>query len=214
MLKWLDNFWYHHKWAVIITVFFVVVAIICTIQLANRTQYDAYFELIGNGGSITKTQHEDIISSLSRFVGDCDDNGEVSVLFSREVFISDENDVVAGVLNSNVTTFMREALYQDYFIFFIDPVLYESYKESGMFVPLENHVGPIPEEMMYDECAIKLSSCKITELPGISSIPENSLIVLKTVPYSASNKKMTAMQSFQDIHAEIIKKIVAYGVIE
>lgn len=211
MLKWLDNFWYHHKWATIITAFFLVVAVICCIQIFSRQTYDAYFEFIGNGGSITKTQHEDIISSLSGFVIDADENGDVSVLFSRETFISDENEPVAGMLNSNVTSFMQSALYQDYFIFFIDPTLYESYKDSGMFVALEGRVGDIPDGMKYDEFALKLSKMKIYELPGMSSIPEDTLVVLKTVPYFSSNKKVEAMQKLQNTHAAILGNMVAYG---
>ena len=213
MLKWLDNFWYHHKWATIITAFFLVVAVVCCIQIFSRKTYDAYFEFIGNGGSITKTQHEDITSSLSGFVIDADGSGDVSVLFSREVFISDESDPVAGTLNSNVTSFMQTALYQDYFIFLIDPVLYESYKDSGMFVALEGRLGDIPDEMKYDECALKLSKMKLYELPGMASIPENTLVVLKTVPYFSSNKKVESMQQLQNIHAAILKNMVAYGVI-
>ena len=167
MLKWLENFWYHHKWATIITVFFLVVAVICFAQLFGRKNYDAYFEFIGNGGAITKTQYEDIVSSLKRFVADSDENGEVSVLFSREAFVSDESDPIAGTINSNVTSFMQSALYQDYFIFFIDPKLYESYKNSGMFVSLVGRVENIPDEMRYDDCALKLSEMKIYELPAM-----------------------------------------------
>ena len=212
MLKWLDNFWYHHKWATIITAFFLVVAVICCIQIFSRKTYDAYFEFIGNGGSITKTQYEDVVSSLGKFVDDYDENGEVSILFSREAFISDESEPIAGTINSNVTSFMQSALYQDYFIYFIDPVLYESYKDSGMFVTLEGRVGEIPDEMKYDDCALKLSKMKIYELPGMTSMPGDTLVVLKTVPYFSSTKKVEAMQNLQNIHTAIIKNMVAYGV--
>lgn len=212
MLKWLDNFWYHHKWATIITAFFIAVAVICCVQLFNRQSYDACFEFVGNGGAITKTQYEDIVSSLKGFVADSDENGEVSVLFSREVFISDENDPIAGTLNSNVTSFMQSALYQDYFVFFIDPVLYDSYKESGMFVSLVGRIENIPDEMKYDDCALKLSEMKIYELPGMNAMPKNTLVVLKTVPYFSSGKKAEFMQNNQNIHAKIIERFVEYGV--
>ena len=216
MLKWLENFWYHHKWATIITAFFLIIAVICCIQFFGRKSYDACFEYIGNSGSITKTQYEDIISSLGKFVIDENGDKEVSVLFSREAFISDESDPIAGTINSNVTSFMQSALYQDYFIFFLDPVLYESYKgsedSSGMFVPLEGRVGDIPDEMKYDECALKLSAMKIYELPGMSAMPKDTLVVLKTVPYFPSGKKAESMQGLQDIHARIIERLVSYGV--
>ena len=39
--KWLDNYWYHYKWHTIAVVFVIIVAIVCTVQLINRTVYDA-----------------------------------------------------------------------------------------------------------------------------------------------------------------------------
>ena len=54
-LRWLDNFWYHHKWAVIITVFFLVVLIVCVLQMSSRVQYDFNVIFVGNGGNITGT---------------------------------------------------------------------------------------------------------------------------------------------------------------
>lgn len=34
--RWLDNFWYHHKWKTIISLFFVVVFTVCALQMCNR----------------------------------------------------------------------------------------------------------------------------------------------------------------------------------
>ena len=79
MLKWMENFWYHHKWAVIITVFFLVVLIVCAAQMSARVQYDFNIIFVGNGGNITGTQYNDILSSLENVAYDVDGNGETSV---------------------------------------------------------------------------------------------------------------------------------------
>ena len=42
VLKWLDNFWYHYKWPFVIITFFVSLAIVLTVQLVSRENYDAY----------------------------------------------------------------------------------------------------------------------------------------------------------------------------
>ena len=39
-LKWLDNFWYHHKWKVIIITFFAIVVIVGVVQMVNKEKYD------------------------------------------------------------------------------------------------------------------------------------------------------------------------------
>ena len=62
-------------------------------------------------------------------------------------------------------------------------------------------------------CALKLSEMKLYDLPGMASIPSDTLVVLKTVPYSSSNKKVESMQQLQNIHTAILKNMVAYGVI-
>ncbi len=38
--KWLDNFWYHHKWKVIIIAFFVIVVTVGIIQMVKKEDYD------------------------------------------------------------------------------------------------------------------------------------------------------------------------------
>ena len=211
MLKWLDNFWYHNKWKVIISAFFIVVAIICTVQLFTRKNYDAQIIFVGNGGSIDGVQYNDIVKTFEEISTDVNGDGKVVVNFARETFLKSDDDMSAP-LNSNITSFMSTARLGDYFIFFIDPDLYEIYKGSGMFVTLEDKVGDIPDVMLYDECAIKLEKCGFYELPGFSAIQKDALIVLKEVPQSLGRKRSAEMEMYQAAHAEIIKKIVSYGI--
>lgn len=211
MLKWFDNFWYHHKWATIITVFFLVVAIICCVQIFTRTNYDAFVMFVGSGGTITKTQYNDMVSSLSDFAEDIDGNGKIEVCFSRETFISDQSDDMSGVLNSNITSTMQTLLYQDYFILLLDPTLYEMYKDSGMFVTTASYDIEVPDNARYDEYAIRLGECDAYySMPGFSSMPSNTLIVLKAVPYLTSSSKTEEMKDLQAYHAQIIKNFVAF----
>ena len=210
MRKWFENYWYHNKWKTLIALFFIVTAIICAVQLLTRPKYDVYVVYVGNAGYVTGDDYQDILTSLTQFASDVDGNGEVSVNFSRETFISDVDDPFSSSLNSNIGKFMQSALISNYYVFIIDPVLYEEYKDSGLFVDLSDHVGDIPDEMIYDSKAIKLSSCKAYTLPGMSSVQKDALIVLKEVPYAGvkGNPKGVAAQSS---HAELIQKIIDYG---
>ena len=38
--KWLDNFWYHHKWKVIIIAFFAIVIAVGVVQMVNKEECD------------------------------------------------------------------------------------------------------------------------------------------------------------------------------
>ena len=42
MKKWLENYWYHYKWATIISAFFITVAVICIVQIASKKNYNIY----------------------------------------------------------------------------------------------------------------------------------------------------------------------------
>ncbi len=54
-LKWLDNFWYHYKWPVIIVAFFVVVGLICFVQCATKEVGDV---TLAYAGSYTMNEDE------------------------------------------------------------------------------------------------------------------------------------------------------------
>ena len=34
--RWIDNFWYHHKWKTVICLFLAVVLVVCTVQMCTR----------------------------------------------------------------------------------------------------------------------------------------------------------------------------------
>ncbi len=40
ILTWLDNFWYHHKWKLIIGLFFAIVIIVGVVQIVNKEDTD------------------------------------------------------------------------------------------------------------------------------------------------------------------------------
>lgn len=212
MKKWLENYWYHYKWVTIIVAFFIIVAVICSIQLFTRENYDSHVTFIGNGGSITQTQYYDVLNALKGISDDYNKDGETIVCFSRETFIADAEDDFSATLNSNVTSFMQSCLYNDSYLLIIDPVLYESYKASGMFVTLSSHVKNIPEQMINDEYSIKLSETAFYNLPGINCFSDDMLIVLKTVPYFSSKRKMEAFKITQSYHADMLQNIIDMGV--
>ena len=55
--KWLDNFWYHYKWHTIAVIFVLAVAIVCTVQLVNRSDYDAVIAYAGSKNVSKKAEN-------------------------------------------------------------------------------------------------------------------------------------------------------------
>ena len=83
ILKWLDNFWYHYKWVVIIVTFFLIIGIILTVQLVTRKNYDVYIMYLGDA-SIPDTKYQDIMDSFEKIADDYNGDGEILLNFSSQ----------------------------------------------------------------------------------------------------------------------------------
>ena len=64
LLKWLDNFWYHYKWTVIVVAFFVIVLIVCIAQMAVDPAYDINIGYSGSYG-FSAAEAERMYNTLS-----------------------------------------------------------------------------------------------------------------------------------------------------
>lgn len=61
VLSWLDNFWYHHKWKVIIIGFFAVFIVVGIVQMAGKTESD-----IGVTVATHTVYYKENVSALER----------------------------------------------------------------------------------------------------------------------------------------------------
>ena len=89
-LKWLDNFWYHYKWYVIIITFVLIVVGVCTAQLFNTDEPDI---IIVTAGSAELSDNE--VSQLEEIFGsvlpvDYNKDGKKDVLVKKYLIYSKE----------------------------------------------------------------------------------------------------------------------------
>lgn len=78
-LKWLDNFWYHYKWTVIIVAFFVLVFVVCFSQCVQKVDINLPVVYAGGYQSVDaerlswteedRTAIKNVLSSLYRSQG-------------------------------------------------------------------------------------------------------------------------------------------------
>ncbi len=73
-LTWLDNFWYHHKWKVIIIAFFAVFLIVTIIQMASKSNPD--IEVTVATHTIYHTEEVDALESTLLALMPSDMNGD------------------------------------------------------------------------------------------------------------------------------------------
>ena len=207
MKKWLENYWYHYKWATIISAFFITVAVICIVQIASKKNYNIYIRYVGDS-VITGTQYDDMTGALEKIVsGDKKD----SVNFAQVAYISDEDNPYKNEKNAVSRETLSSMLVQPYYIYIMDMTAYNDYKDSGVFAPLSSIFEEDVTDISYDEYALYLSKTEfLKNAPGMEWVEEDTVIVIKIVPYDSvftGKKSKRELASF-DIHKEFLRSMV------
>lgn len=227
MLKWLDNFWYHHKWVLIIALFFVVFIIIGIFQMATRTEYDLRVLYAGPSVLISEERAEGVKSVLSDFTAeDINGDGKKTVLLNAYSVLSDEqlkklqdaakveDDAVfydptlrASTINE-ISTLLATG---EVSICFMDEYVYNMFcDKDGMFVPLSEMLGETPDEA-HDEFSIRLRDTDFASyFGGMSALPDDTLVCVRQLAYmTGAHKSKTAVKEFEAA-VETFKKMLTF----
>ena len=232
--KWLDNFWYHYKWHTIAVVFVIIVAIVCTVQLVNRSDYDAVIAYAGSKDVSKKAENGDVAeivtmqSSLKDVVYDVDENGEISISLETLFWLSSQEiaaieaelaekkengetpeEINYSLLTSNYTTVDNLMLSGEYFLWFMSDDLYNyvnGKSDVNRFVDLSAMPeGDTAVEFYGDDtCAVYLKSTEFYKMPGICDLPEDTLVVVRRLGIGANKSTKRAYESALDFAKEII----------
>ncbi len=233
-VAWLDNFWYHYKWHTIAAIFVLVVAIVCTVQLVQREDYDAVIAYAGSKDVSKKAENGDVAeivtlqTSLKDVVKDVDGNGEISISLETFFWLStaeiqaleaelaekrEEEGIVEEInyalLTSNRNTVDSLMLSSEYFLWFMSDDLYEYIKKNSndsRFVDLSAMPDGDSNAEFYgeDTCAIYLKSTEFYKMPGICDLPEDTLIVVRRLGIGANKGTKKAYEAALDSAKEII----------
>ncbi len=210
VLKWLDNFWYHHKWTVIVVTFFLTLVIILGVQLATRESYDAYVMYVGDA-AIPDTTYHDIQASFRSVMKDYNGDKEIVINFSKTAFISDKEHEMASTVNASAVSFLSSMSVQPYYIYLMSPLVYDIYKDNGVFLPISELGLQVPEEWYHDDTAIAFAKTDYAKShAGMSSFGEDVVLVIKSVPYSLSESTVEKERISFENHFDLLKNILEY----
>jgi len=209
-LNWLDNYWYHYKWHTIIVSFFLVIGTISFVQLFNKESYDAYVMYVGDA-AVPDTQYYDIVNSLKDVSSDYDGDKKHNINFSKTVFISDPENDMASTVNASAMQYLSNLVVQPYYIYLMDEEVYKIYKDNDIFVPISELVPDLPEDWYYDDTAVRFDKTDYANsFPGVDKLGENTLIVIKIMPYSNSKRVLAREREYYDNHLDMLKNILSY----
>ena len=218
----LKNFWYHYKWHSVVSLILVFALTVCMLQFCKKEEYDVHILYAGPyviGKTVTESGEAEIetaISSFKRVVDDFNSDKKIKINLSNYLYMSAEESEAAGpnvdysFLNNDKKSLEGALEFSEYYLCFISPSVYEAYKGSGeggsLFINLEEFASYVSPDAFYAPNAIKLSSTGFYNLPGISSLPEDTLICIK-MP-SAIAAKSKEHQKHLSNAKEILKNIL------
>ncbi len=193
LLRWLENFWYHYKWTVLIVSFFVIIGIVCTLQMCNNKEEDIKLlyagpvQMIGEQGANLESVMEFIMPE------DFNKNGEKdAVLLNYHVLsemqikdIEAQTDAAGnrGYVDRNRNVSNNEDFYKyiqtgDAAICFVDLSIYENLRKHDRLLELSEALG-YAYEGSADGYGIKLGDTDIYASYGaLRVLPEDTVVCI------------------------------------
>ena len=199
-LRWLDNFWYHYKWTVIVVTFFVAVAVVGIVQMVTRPSYDTSVCL----ASIYKMDKEERADLEALFQRICpeDFNGDGEKLvnlveyqiYSEEEFESDRYEAMTNEngegdqfqinrkFNSDeYKNFSNFTMTGETSVYILSPYLYGILRDAERLKPLSEVYadGDLPDGALDDGFGIALKDTDFYKYnPAAQIYPEDAIICL------------------------------------
>ena len=216
----IENFFYHYKWHTLIALFFTFVITIMAVQMCTRDDYDisvmyAGPEIISDGENAAV---EKVLLQLVNNGAAEKDIKDRAVLYDLLV-LNDEQlgeiyeqygaTVSSQTVTKNRETFYYQVLSDEFFLLFLSPECYTTYRQQDCIVPL-NYMGV--NEMAiyadrYDDYAFRISDLDLAKFyTAFNAFPPDTLVCIKRV--NTMNKGNGA--ELQKTHIELYKKMLAF----
>lgn len=205
-LKKLDNFFYHYKWHSIVALFLVVVLTVTLVQACSKEEFDVEVMYAGPKNLNDRQTVIDIQNAFAAVAPDENGDGKTVVrlvsYWVDESYYGGEGKDMEG---TDVAYFANNAMnnekaYHDEIkagnlsICLVSPHLfYQVHKEGGfmrideLFPELDESVYHVGEGGSVNHYAIRLSQTDFGKLPGLSSLPEDTILCLRKPAYHLLN---------------------------
>ena len=226
--EWWDNFWYYHKWHVVVAIFVIIAITITTCQFITRTKYDIHIVYAGDYAFARTSEgsespsHNTAMSSLGRVAGDIDGNGDVSVAFKDLLILSDEKMNSSDIDSQTYSRVIQDRsqlnnvlveTYDSFYILFLSKEVYEANRvinKTNIFDDLCAYAGREGAVLTENHDAVYLSSIGARILPGLSELPEDTVIVIKSVSDLAAHWDENGSKKAHDDALAVLLRLIDY----
>ena len=222
MFTWLDNFWYHYKWHVIVIAFFVMVSAICFVQCGTKNKTDAMIAFAGST-SLSGEDYEPILDVLESLVPT--EDGEKQVFgwhgFSiydeetlKKLYTDPNNNKLSQAAYSNakqfntnnIRDFSTYVLTGDSAIWFVSEYIYQYQELDQRVVSLAETFGSKIPEGAYDAYAIRLSETVLYQYYDVLKVlPEDTLLVFPKPLVIGSSSDSETYAQYEALYRAIVE---------
>lgn len=167
LYTWLDNFWYHHKWATIAVLFALIVLTVCVVQMCSREDKGDLSVVLAGPYGFTgeESGYDDVRACLSTYLpADYDESGDRKTdivhytIYSADQIasLSNQDVTVNTAANAqNINSFFDYLKLGESAILFLDPYLFgELAKNYGYLADLGENYGIAATDPRAVTCAI------------------------------------------------------------
>ncbi len=223
--RW-GNFWYHHKWKVVMTLVFGIIIGVAVAQFAGQQSPDVQI-LYGGPLYITPNENKSFCDAVESLCPDFNDDGRTYVQLNDMVFMTENqlNEMIAlaeendedvaydRLANAQVQErFTYEVFGGEASICILAEEQYNDVCGSGGFLPLSEIFGEdsVPEGAI-DDYGVRLSETKFWRFYGTPEMfPEDTVIALRRV---STMSALTGRSKSEKLHAnstEVFRRILEY----
>lgn len=213
-----DNFIYHHKIALIMGAAILAFVIFCITQCAQRTPGDVNVAYIGIT-EINSEHYANLQSALCEMLGeDLNGDGKIQADFTHFLYMTQSQvdsvrasgkPVDMQALMTVQTQLDLEFAAGSIVIYFIDRDVYKELSgRQGLFMPLEDSLGFIPEDAN-DAYSLKMGNLQSWEyFMGLNDFPAGTVIAVRDIQLSEENdpKKLELYER----NLKMLKRIYYY----
>lgn len=225
-VRWFKNYWYYYKWPVIVAAFALIVVLICTLQMCSKDNadvsvvYAGSYNFVGEGTGKLEAAFSGLMPE------DYNGDGKKSVAVASLMIYSEEQleemkaaaDEAGEDYVVNAVYFAQEKqkfnqllMSGEYTICLIEEWLYEETRETGIFLPLADALGEVPEGA-YDDCAIRLGNTGFGQyFTAAQALPEETLICFRQQGSLGTLLNKDKAQADYDHALETFRAVMAFS---
>lgn len=211
-LRWLDNFWYHNKWTVIVVTFFVAVLLIGIVQMVGRPKYDTSV-CLASPYKMNKEERAELEKLMTRICPeDFNGNGEKLIniveyqIYSEEEYESevdryeamtdeegnpDQFQINRKFNSDEYKNFSNFTMTGETSVYILSPYLYGILCDAERLKPLSEVYtdGTLPAGALPDGFGIALKDTDFYKYnPAAQVYPENAILCLHKPTISGRSK--------------------------